>query len=83
VKSVTLHDEGEVEMWDLSANFLLSEDDIGKNRAEACVQKLQELNNAVKVSSLTAPLVKEQLSNFQVMTKLVLLLLYQLLSGSL
>lgn len=66
VKSVTLHDEGEVEMWDLSANFSLSEGDIGKNRAEACVSKLQELNNAVKVSSLTAPLVKEQLSDFQV-----------------
>ncbi|XP_078180716.1 ubiquitin-activating enzyme E1 2-like [Carex rostrata] len=65
VKSVTLHDEGEVEMWDLSANFSLSEGDIGKNRAEACVSKLQELNNAVKVSSLTAPLVKEQLSDFQ------------------
>ncbi|KAJ4779926.1 ubiquitin-activating enzyme 1 [Rhynchospora pubera] len=65
VKSVTLHDEGEVEMWDLSANFFLSEGDIGKNRAEACVQKLQELNNAVKVSSLTTPLVKEQLSDFQ------------------
>lgn len=70
-------------MWDLSANFLLSEDDIGKNRAEACVLKLQELNNAVKVSSLTVPLVKEQLSDFQVITKSVLLLLYQLLSGSL
>ena len=65
VKPVMLH-EGKVEMWDLSANFLLSEDDIGKNRAEACVPKLQELNNAFKVSALTAPLVKEQLSDFQV-----------------
>ncbi|KAM7532024.1 hypothetical protein LguiB_035434 [Lonicera macranthoides] len=49
VKSVTLHDEGKVELWDLSGNFIFSEDDVGKNRALASVQKLQELNNAVVV----------------------------------
>ncbi|KAF3782428.1 Ubiquitin-activating enzyme E1 1 [Nymphaea thermarum] len=47
VKSVTLHDEGSVELWDLSSNFLFSEKDIGKNRALASVQKLQELNSSV------------------------------------
>lgn len=35
VKSVTLHDEGVVELWDLSGNFVFSEDDVGKNRALA------------------------------------------------
>ncbi|XP_020101243.1 ubiquitin-activating enzyme E1 2-like [Ananas comosus] len=65
VKSVTLHDEGNVELWDLSSNFFFSEDDVGKNRALACVQKLQELNNAVLISTLTGPLSKEQLSSFQ------------------
>ncbi|XP_074581592.1 ubiquitin-activating enzyme E1 2-like isoform X1 [Curcuma longa] len=65
VKSVTLHDEENVEMWDLSSNFFFSEDDIGKNRAHACILKLQELNNAVLVSTLSGPLIKEQLSNFQ------------------
>ncbi|XP_010257066.2 PREDICTED: ubiquitin-activating enzyme E1 1 [Nelumbo nucifera] len=65
VKSVTLHDEGEVELWDLSSNFIFSEDDVGKNRALASVQKLQELNNAVAISTLTTPLTKELLSNFQ------------------
>ncbi|KAK1562815.1 hypothetical protein Q3G72_017558 [Acer saccharum] len=65
VKSVTLHDEGDVELWDLSSNFIFSEDDVGKNRALASVQKLQELNNSVVVSSLTAELTKEQLSDFQ------------------
>ncbi|KAG9453604.1 hypothetical protein H6P81_006508 [Aristolochia fimbriata] len=65
VKSVTLHDEGNVEMWDLSSNFIFSEDDIGKNRALACVQKLQELNNAVMISTMTTKLSKEQLSSFQ------------------
>ncbi|KAF8397226.1 hypothetical protein HHK36_016136 [Tetracentron sinense] len=65
VKSVTLHDEGRVELWDLSSNFIFSEDDVGKNRALASVQKLQELNNAVVISTLTTKLVKEQLSDFQ------------------
>lgn len=65
VKSVTLHDEGTVELWDLSSNFVFSENDIGKNRALASVQKLQELNNAVVLSTLTSKLTKEQLSDFQ------------------
>ncbi|KAG4206764.1 hypothetical protein ERO13_A03G027000v2 [Gossypium hirsutum] len=65
VKSVTLHDEGVVELWDMSSNFVFSEDDVGKNRALASVQKLQELNNAVVISTLTTKLTKEQLSNFQ------------------
>ncbi|BAT03350.1 Os07g0692900, partial [Oryza sativa Japonica Group] len=65
VKSVTLHDVKNVEMWDLSANFFLSENDIGKNRAAACVSKLQELNNAVLVSALTEELTTDHLSKFQ------------------
>lgn len=65
VKSVTLHDEGNVELWDLSSNFIFSENDVGKNRALASVQKLQELNNAVVVQTLTTKLTKEQLSDFQ------------------
>lgn len=67
VKSVTLHDEGTVELWDLSGNFIFSENDVGKNRAVASVQKLQELNNAVVVRYLTTKLTKEQLSHFQVL----------------
>ncbi|KAJ6822887.1 ubiquitin-activating enzyme E1 2-like [Iris pallida] len=65
VKSVALHDEEAVGYWDLSSNFFFSEDDIGKNRALSCVQKLQELNNAVMISTLTEKLSKEQLSDFQ------------------
>ncbi|XP_052148901.1 ubiquitin-activating enzyme E1 3-like [Oryza glaberrima] len=65
VKSITLHDMGNVEMWDLSGNFFLSEDDIGKNRAVACTAKLQELNNAVLISTLTEDLTNEHLSKFQ------------------
>lgn len=66
VKSVTLHDEGSVELWDMSSNFVFTEKDLGKNRALASVQKLQELNNAVTVLTLTTKLTKEQLSDFQV-----------------
>ncbi|OUZ99153.1 Ubiquitin/SUMO-activating enzyme E1 [Macleaya cordata] len=65
VKSVTLHDEGTVDLWDLSSNFIFSEDDVGKNRAVASVQKLQELNNSVVISTITTTLTKDQLSNFQ------------------
>ncbi|KAL5814853.1 hypothetical protein ACOSQ4_025494 [Xanthoceras sorbifolium] len=65
VKSVTLHDEGTVELWDLSSNFIFSEHDVGKNRALASFQKLQELNNAVVISTWTTKLTKEKLSDFQ------------------
>ncbi|PKA56184.1 Ubiquitin-activating enzyme E1 1 [Apostasia shenzhenica] len=65
VKSVTLHDEENVQRWDLSSNFLFSENDIGKNRALACMQKLQDLNNVVVISTITEKLSKEHLSNFQ------------------
>ncbi|OEL15354.1 Ubiquitin-activating enzyme E1 3 [Dichanthelium oligosanthes] len=66
VKSVTIHDVKNVDIWDLSGNFFLSEQDIGNNRALACVSKLQELNNAVLVSALTDELTTEHLSKFQV-----------------
>ena len=66
MKSVTLHDEGVVELWDLSSNFVFSESDVGKNRALASAQKLQDLNNSVIVHTLTSKLVKEQLSDFEV-----------------
>lgn len=68
VKSVTLHDEGDVELWDLSSSFVFSEDDVGKNRALASVPKLQELNNSVVVSALTNELTKEHLAGFQAST---------------
>ncbi|XP_002982764.2 ubiquitin-activating enzyme E1 2 [Selaginella moellendorffii] len=66
VKSVTIHDSGTVELWDLSSQFYFSEADVGKNRAFACVDKLKELNNAVNISVLTTELTEEILSNYQV-----------------
>ena len=65
-----------MELWDLSSNFVFSEDDVGKNRALASVQKLQELNNAVLVSTLTTKLKKEHLSDFQVLPYVCCLVLW-------
>ncbi|MCO5606848.1 hypothetical protein L7F22_061039 [Adiantum nelumboides] len=65
VKSVTLHDAGNVDLWDLGANFCLSEADVGKNRALACASKLQELNTAVSVNVHTTEISTELLSRFQ------------------
>lgn len=77
VKSVTLHDTGLVEAWDLSANFCLLESDIGKYKASACAEKLQELNTAVLVTVHTSEISESFLSGFQVL----LLLFSRLLVG--
>ena len=66
VKSVTLHDMEDVKIQDLSAQFYLTKADVGKNRAEACREKLQELNTAVAVSASSAELNEDLLSKFQV-----------------
>jgi hypothetical protein len=55
-----------VEVRDLSAQFYLTEEDVGQNRAEACKEKLQELNNAVEVSASSAQLTPDYLEQFQV-----------------
>ena len=54
VKSVTLHDTGNVDLLDLSSQFYFTEGDIGKNRALAYVEKLKELNTAVDVTATSA-----------------------------
>uniref|UniRef100_A0A7R9V7B7 E1 ubiquitin-activating enzyme n=1 Tax=Chlamydomonas euryale TaxID=1486919 RepID=A0A7R9V7B7_9CHLO len=66
VRSVTIHDKKTVEKRDLSAQFYLTEEDVGQNRAEACKDKLQELNTAVAVSASSADLDEAFLQGFQV-----------------
>jgi ubiquitin-activating enzyme E1 len=61
-----VHDKKPVEKRDLSAQFYLTEEDIGKNRAESCRDKLQELNTAVAVHASTADLTDAFLKQFQV-----------------
>ena len=53
VQSVTLHDTERVTLADLGAHFYLDAHDVGKNRAEACAQRLQELNPSVQVHAVT------------------------------
>lgn len=66
VKSVTIHDDGVCEMGDLSSQFYLREDDIGKNRAEACGSRLAELNSYVPVIPYVGSLTEEFLKKFKV-----------------
>ena len=66
MRAVTVHDTKAVELRDLAAQFYLTEEDVGKNRADACKDKLQELNTSVAVSSSSAELTEDFLKRFQV-----------------
>lgn len=66
VKSVTLHDEALCKVSDLSSQFYLTEDDIGKNRAEACLQQLSELNTYVPLQAHTGFLTEDFVKKFRV-----------------
>ena len=66
VRSLTLHDSKDVQLQDLSAQFYLGEADVGKNRAEACASRLQELNPAVLVSTAADKLDAAFVTKFQV-----------------
>ncbi len=66
MRAVTIHDKQPATLHDLATQFYLTEEDVGRNRAEACQEKLQELNTAVKVSASTAELTDDFLKQFQV-----------------
>ena len=62
-----LHTQSNTSGFDSHSQYYLSEEDVGtKNRATACVEKLAELNNYVKVTSSTQELTDEFLQQFQV-----------------
>ncbi|KAF9008754.1 ubiquitin activating enzyme [Cyathus striatus] len=52
VKSVTVYDPEPVSIQDLSSQFFLRHEDIGKSRAEAALPRLSELNAYVPVRNL-------------------------------
>ncbi|KAJ2049130.1 E1 ubiquitin-activating protein, partial [Coemansia sp. S2] len=52
VKSVTLYDPQAVEIADLSSQFFLHSEDVGKPRAQVSAPRLAELNQYVPVSVL-------------------------------
>lgn len=58
VKSLTLYDSKATSWLDLSSQFYLSEQDIGRNRAEVCTPKLAELNPYVHVTHVEGDLVE-------------------------
>lgn len=66
VKSVTLHDTVACTVSDLSSQYYLSEADEGKNRAEASVKQLAELNNYVPVRVHTGELTESFIKQFRV-----------------
>jgi len=66
VKSLTLHDTKATTLADLSSQFFLNEQDVGKNRAVACTAKLQELNSSVIVKTLDSALEPAQLAGYSV-----------------
>ncbi|GEQ72731.1 hypothetical protein JCM33374_g6419 [Metschnikowia sp. JCM 33374] len=50
VKSLALYDPSPVQVQDLSTQFFLTADDIGKPTAASCAEKLSELNSYVPIS---------------------------------
>ncbi|KAI1795152.1 ubiquitin activating enzyme [Ganoderma leucocontextum] len=52
VKSVTIYDPEPVQLSDLSSQFFLRQEDVGKSRAEVTVPRLAELNAYVPVRNL-------------------------------
>eukprot|EP00128_Syssomonas_multiformis_P002420 Colp12_sorted_trinity150504_noHs@8955 len=66
VKSVTIHDDDKVTLSDLSSQFFLREEDVGKNRADATLPRLAELNAYVPVHKHAGPLTESFLNTFEV-----------------
>lgn len=67
VRSVTLHSTKNCTIQDLSSQFFLDENDLGKNLTDASCQKLAELNMNVQVRTHTNELLDDQfLSKFHV-----------------
>jgi tRNA A37 threonylcarbamoyladenosine dehydratase len=66
VRHITIHDTKEATWRDLSAQFYLSEENLGSNRAGGCFVKLEELNDSVQCSLSTMPLTEELVKEFDV-----------------
>uniref|UniRef100_A0A673SXZ8 E1 ubiquitin-activating enzyme n=1 Tax=Suricata suricatta TaxID=37032 RepID=A0A673SXZ8_SURSU len=58
IKALTIHDTEKCQPWDLGTNFFLCEDDVVnmRNRAEAVLQHIAELNPYVHVTASSVPL---------------------------
>ncbi|XP_074085432.1 ubiquitin-like modifier-activating enzyme 6 [Macrotis lagotis] len=58
IKALTIHDTKQCQAWDLGTNFFISENDVvnRRNRAEAIIHHIAELNPYVHVTSSSVPL---------------------------
>ncbi|CAO3645147.1 unnamed protein product [Cunninghamella echinulata] len=65
VKSVTLYDPQATQLSDLSAQFYLRPEDIGKSRAEVSQPLLAELNQYVPVHVISGELTEEVLKKYK------------------
>ena len=63
-KELILHDTKKTSIYDITGQFFLNEKDIGYNRAEKSIQKLQELNYYVKVSLNNEDIFNKNLDEF-------------------
>jgi molybdopterin/thiamine biosynthesis adenylyltransferase len=61
-KAITLHDTKAATHIDLSTQFYVKEDEVGKNRAALSAPRVAELNPYVQVHSNTEPLDMQNLS---------------------
>nr|XP_048279406.1 ubiquitin-like modifier-activating enzyme 7 isoform X3 [Myodes glareolus] len=66
VGSLTLHDPQSTCWADLAAQFFLSEESLGRSRAEASQAQLAQLNEAVQISVHTGDITDDLLRAFQV-----------------
>ncbi|GMS96394.1 hypothetical protein PENTCL1PPCAC_18569 [Pristionchus entomophagus] len=64
IRHVSIQDTKAATWHDLSAQYYLMEEDLGKNRAAACFERLAELNDSVQTSLHTEELTKEFISQF-------------------
>ncbi|KAL6048271.1 Ubiquitin-like modifier-activating enzyme 6 [Balamuthia mandrillaris] len=64
VKTLTLHDSQPTTTFDLSSQFFLGEGDLGKNRVEASVEQIKELNPYTTIDIYSGDLDKADLSFF-------------------
>lgn len=64
---VILHDEAPAELRDLGANFYLTQEDVGRSRAEACRAQLAELNPYVAVELHRGPITEQLVQQVSLM----------------
>jgi ubiquitin-activating enzyme E1 len=66
VRTVTLHDNADCSLRDLSSQFYLNKGCLGKNRAECCAKQLAELNNYVTTGAASGELTQSVISKYRV-----------------